>query len=562
MTKRPSTNTLLVGLMALFPSLFWAQQVCVRNASQSSGTEVCPVPGNGVARPSNDIAFRFSPPSPGTDPTHLETTGWYKAFWIFGDGTYWKPADDVQNQDVLSHTVTHNYARAGANYPSSVYLTERYSNDQPPPNNRVIITPNDNTITPDPDPNANELNGGRLIRLNFNHTPRPGYPFVLPITFSEKVGATRLYLFYNGFADAANGAVGAAHDWIDFANEVNWPIYFQLVQNATAVSEVDVNTFLVGRPTYLAGLANRFTHCLQFDLTNGAMTIDKALFPPSMGGLRVFPEMKTAMPPTNATGLPITPLVFAAVLVNADDNGPGASTRARVNDLSSAVFGAGTALAASNFEVADGEFVADMDTIHLKISASHDPNQLTVKNIYDMGNGKRRVDFSLKICNEGSIEEPRPTVFVTDLTGGKFTEIKFLTPATPTSTEFAPTGNPHEWKAVLHNFQIPAVPRPYEPACRTVEFSATTTDAGIATLTERDPRAMRACVNFSLGEEGNLICCTNDTIAKQNKFKGPDGNYPSVPDPCPCFGFGWWFCWLLGLGLLGLLALLWKFFFK
>ena len=527
--------------------------------------EVCPVSNTTVARPNNDILLRFSPPSPhSADPTDLADLGWYKAFWIFGDGTYWKPADDQQNLDVLSHTATHNYAHTKTNYPASVYLTERYSNDNPPPNNRVIITPNDNTISPDPDPNSDELNGGRLIRLNYNHNPRPGYPFVLPITFSQKIGATRVYLFYNGFADATNGAASSAHTWIGFANEANWPVYFRPKQGATTVSEVDVSTFASGRPTYLAGLAARFTHCLQFDLSDDAMSMVDDVFPPDMGGLRVFPELTTAMPPPAATGLPITSMVFAAVVINGTginaDTDP--KTVTRVSNLSKVIFGNDTGLPASNYEIGSDEFIADIDTLHLRIVASHDPNQLKIKHIYDLGDGKRRVDFSLQICNEGSIEEPRPTMFIKDLTAGQFTELRFLEKPTPTSTDLAPTSSPHEWKAILHGFEIPAVPTPYAPACRTVEFSATTTDAGIATLTVRDPRALRACVNFSLGEEGNLICCENDTIA-QGKFKDATGVYPPPPPPtCKCFGFGWWFCLLLALGLLGLLALIWKFIFK
>ncbi|MFN4256476.1 MAG: hypothetical protein ACK4Q5_15855 [Saprospiraceae bacterium] len=565
MTKRFATNALCVGLAALAPMLLQAQKVCVRNATQEPDMAVCPadittVPN--LVQPNNDIFLRFTPPNPhSADPTDLADLGWYKAFWIFGDGTYWKPEDDQQNQDALSHTVTHNYAYTKTKYPVSVYLTERYSNDNPPPNNRVIITPDDNTVTPDPDPNANELDGGRLIRLNYNHNPRPGYPFVMPITFAPSAGATRVYLFYNGFADATNGAASSAHQWIDFGNQVNWPAYFRLKPGVTTVSEVDVSTFATGRPTYLSGLATRFTHCLQFDF-NG-VDIDSKIFPPDMGGLRVFPELTTAMPPAGATGLPITSLVFAAVVVNGTgiDTSTDPKIIARVANLSKVIFGNDTSLPTNNYEIGDDEFIADIDTLHLRIVASHDPNQLKIKHIYDLGDGKRRVDFALQICNEGSIKEPRPTMFIRDLTEGKFTELRFLEKPTPTSTDLAPTGNPHEWKAILHDFEIPAVPHPYAPACRTVEFSATTTDAGIAALTVRDPRALRACVNFSLGEEGNLICCENDTIAK-DKFKDVKGDYPPPPSPCKCFGFGWWFCLMLALGLLGLLVLIWKIFFK
>jgi len=65
--------------------------------------------------------------------------GWYKGFWILGDGNYKKYADDNDNLDAASKALdNYTYAKSGTYIPV-VYLTEKYNNDDPPEAARATI---------------------------------------------------------------------------------------------------------------------------------------------------------------------------------------------------------------------------------------------------------------------------------------------------------------------------------------------------------------------------------------------------------------------------------------
>ena len=128
--------------------------------------------------------------------------GWYKAFWIFGDGNYMKFPDDISTLDAASRSVVgYRYFQQGS-YKPVVYLTEKYHNSKPPEAARAQINIAESGASGTPiEPTVRLANlTDRKVDIDFNHNPRPGYPMNFVLSYRRSEPVTTLLFYYNVFS--------------------------------------------------------------------------------------------------------------------------------------------------------------------------------------------------------------------------------------------------------------------------------------------------------------------------------------------------------------------------
>lgn len=467
--------------------------------------------------------------------------GWYKAFWLFGDGNYMKFRDDVSSLDAASRTIVgYRYFQSGL-YKPAVYLTEKYHNDNPPEAARASInvsgagasgTPIEPTVRLASSPD-------RKADIDYNHPPRPGYPMNFVLSYRRSDPVSTVLFYYNALNNESYSALTPTsllkYKTSESAAYQTTAFVPQVVENLAAGP---TPPYVFGGSSMLDVLNTKFRSRLFYNVSNPI-----GLYTEGVTELRVFPvleALKMAELPGGVLPSTTTPACFACIQVGPDSILPSDPAYGRLLKNAIALFG--QAFTGSfRLDPNSQQFIRGIEFINLKMDSSHDPNALIVTDIRDLGNGKFRVQFRLMICNKGTGNETNPALTFNDLTGGHYTGQPQFVDLSGTSPVWS-GGSGMSWTANLPGFQITGVPAPYDPSCRELNFTLETDAAGVAQLYQEDPRAIEVCVKFSAGDGE---CNPNDMLPS-NKFQKEDGTYPKdgesrpgdgpSPNPDPVIG--------------------------
>jgi hypothetical protein len=399
------------------------------------------------------------------------------------------------------------------------------------------------------------------VDIDYNHTPRAGYPINFVLSYRRSEPTTTALFYYNSLSDAGFGTFTPTSLLKYKASELT------AYQNTAFVPQVVENLAVGGAPPFVFGGASlldamntKFKSRLLYNTANPI-----GLFTEGVTELRVFPVLETfkmidlpgqALPPATS------PACFACILVGPDSVSISDPARGRMLKFAQTLFGnnfTGSFRLGPNSQL----YIKGIELLNLTLDASHDPNGLVVTDIRDLGNGKFQVSFRLMICNKGSGNETNPTLTFNDLTGGHYTAQPQFIDLTGTAPVWSGGTPGMSWSANLPGFQITGVPPEYEPSCREISFTMETDAAGVARLYDDSPRAVEVCVKFSAGDGE----CNPNDILSSKQFQKEDGTYPGLgearpddnPSPVPNTNSCGLLCILL---VLVIVAILIWFFFK
>lgn len=527
--KKSTLPTCLLAVFGWLISLpLFAQlpeKLCVTPTNtNSANVEACQTdPASPTPIPLNNRQGNFEVKVDRNQTHSVEGNGWYKAFWIFGDGNfrYFPKLSPRRMEDNLinslnsnlpqyaatrlseeqSYLTTYAYGINATNVKASVALTEIYSNDRPPEIGRIVVNPNSTEPTAPASSEIKTLGSNEEVSILTNHEARMGFTTMMVVSWTpnlKKGSARRLVIFYNGKKDGTNILPEVLNgDKVESFPPIYYNNPYPSINAAIPISDA-ASEF--NRPPYNA----EFTHYLLYD---GIDNINQALLNPNFQERRMFFQFSTL------DGLggdqQEAEMAFRAVLFDAD-----------------------------NGEIASKDYTTS-------IVASHDPNALIVEKIEDHGNGLFKVFFKMTICNDGFI--PTPGFFWKlehrPVAGNHFKRFALLGPA-PVANPSNPDASPIDLE-----FRVPigANPPNYSPPCKDVFFTLETDATGIAMLRNKDYDQLpfEACVRFS-NNYRDEHCTRNIPIENQLK--------PVRPTDPPIGGLGDCILWLIfaGFALLGL----------
>lgn len=454
--------------------------------------------------------------------------GWYKAFWIFGDGNYKNFPNNVLALDAPSRTIPNYRYGAAGTYNPVVYLTEKYHNTRPPEEARATI----NVGGSAPSGTYTEITqrlpiastSDRKLDIDFNHTPRVDYPMNFVLSYRKLESATNVLFYYNSLI-SNNYSSYTPTDLFTFkqneATSYQGSGYAPQVESALGVGRIgSASATNSGGGSILDALNSKFKSRLIYNVSDF-----KQPFPEAMTEFRVFPVMQTlplaSMPTNLLTESPTTRFpAFAAILVGTDSVSQNDPSYGRLIKTALSLFGNITSLKLSpNSQL----YVRGIEVLNLKMETSHDPNSLIVTKVEPINANRFKVTFKLTICNKGIGTESSPQLFFNDLTGGKFSAKPQLGPVPDATVTWSGGSAGNAWAALLDGFDIPGVPEDHDPSCRELSFSIETDAVGLARLYQEDPRALEVCVEFSLGQGE---CSKNEPLTTE----GYPGSNP-VPIP-------------------------------
>jgi len=480
-------------------------------------------PANVFINTSTGINFEALDATPNTVGNRLcqgvtdGNCGWYKAFWIFGDGNYLSFPDNITELDAPSRRVNnYRYSSAGA-YQPVVYLTEKYHNTKPPEEARALLQVTDagasgtyveltRRLAASPD---------RKVDVDYNHSPRVDYPMNFVLSYRKQEPVEAVLFYYNSLYNS-NTSNASPTDLFSFKK--NEATYYQ----GTGFSPRVVNNLAEGigassgdfedyeaPGTILDGLNAKFKSRLTYKV--GGF---QGVLPEGMTELRVFPVLqtlpRTSMPANLLAELPTTRLpYFATILIGTEEVTDNDPAYAQLTKNASILLGPTSSLRLSPNSPF---YIRGIQLLNLKMETSHDPNSLVVKEIQALGNGKFKVRLLLTICNKGQGSETSPTLVFRDLTAGKFVSKPVLGNIDGAIPSWSGGTAAESWTVGLDGFVIPGVPENYEPSCRELTFSMETDAVGVARLYQSSPRALEVCVRFSTGAGE---CSMNDPLVKE-----------------------------------------------
>ncbi|MBL7828006.1 MAG: hypothetical protein JNJ57_15355 [Saprospiraceae bacterium] len=439
-----------------------------------------------------------------------QNCGWYKGFWIFGDGNYQKFEDDNSGMDVRSLNIrSYDYGRNGTFKPV-VYLTEKYHNENPPEAARATLNINQAAPSGVITEITRNLTADQRLHIDYNHKPRVKYPVNFVLSYKNEGSAAHVLFYYNGLS------TGVPSDLMTYGTSEK-PAYFPdnygPFNNSPDPSGA-FNPAMSLTQGILAPLSARYRDVLAYNVreTLGAYT-------EGFTELRVFPVMNVKALNQLPNGrTPESPASFTAVLVGSsplESNDPAYSKlMVKVKTL----LGPDVPDNLSIGGQSNALFIRDIQTIELPLLESHDPNSLTVTDIRDMGNGKYRVYFRMIVCNQGEAPELQPSLNFYDLTGGHYAEKPILMGLSDIARIWSVAA---PWKVTLNNFQISGSWDAGHPSCRELFFNMVTDLDGVQRLYQNNPRALRVCVDFS---NGAGECSENDPLP-QRAYQDDAGNY-------------------------------------
>lgn len=552
------------GLIALLlPFFFYAQncppdngrdagqQLKVKHRGVSLGTgtasSLATISGN-INAPFQFELFDRDTTVPNNDcrDTLCNVCGWYKGFWIFGDGNFIKYGNDISHMDTASLKASYKYSRTGT-YQPVVYLTERYHNDQKPDAARIQINVTGTPATPATDSPV-LLAANETAEIVYNHELRKEFPTVFVLSQKKQPAVSRVLFFYNALFSAEDNTTRPRQLMTFDKTEV--PAYLRAALNEPLPYNLrNPDFFNRFNAPFFTYWGNQFGNCKEYGIDSGKIDKDQTN---GLNELRLFPVMNVDdFPPNQVPTLPGR--VVSVVLGYQPLSGEALrQLRDQLYTLIPDSIDLGDDLKVYDI-VSDGndgqgtaEYIIGIADQKIPVVASHDPNNLFITKIDTLTGGRYNVSFSLRICNQGENTEENPSIAFHDLTGGHYSAQPQLIdlPNDVTVTWFT-TGRSDS--VSLAGFSINGVPVNYAPKCRFVHFSIETDQTGVDWLKKEDPRALEVCVTFS-GATGGQDCSVNDVLKD-----GDLNNHREIPKSNDC-----WILFFLALIVLILIIYFWK----
>ncbi|HAD10985.1 MAG TPA: hypothetical protein DCF33_00970 [Saprospirales bacterium] len=487
--------------------------------------------------PFNQVDFLVRPQNPEPPKPNSTAIPRFKAFWITGDGNFlW--FENTLDDSGSRNPGPYNYANAGS-YNVSVYLTGKYTDKNPPPGalrqinvGPVRQIPNSTITVPQYSPTEfRKIDTLPDFSLFPIHELRRDYLTPIVVSFPANIDSTWAYLFYNG-------KVRPRGPWrqmpLKFRKKDGIaPHYFNGDNSKISTNSVlDLVSF--DGSTYVdefRNLKNFYKDFVYFPLeTRRANEL-----PNGFTQKRYFPEFWADSSQTIEIGAQDSLISFCLVVT-----GPKplpVASRSPINQRLGQYFNMNFDVGqpinildgqlrptfnesnkvlnqqkpATQYQYIQGVYVTDVRYV-----AAHDPNQLTVRKIESIGNGKYKVTFHLEMCNKGGANSNKQQIVLHDRFG-RFSD--FLR----NDTLFNSLGGNKYIDTV--GLSIPGIPvGEYEMMCDGFEFTAITDCAGIKSLWEGNAQeAFEVCVRFL--ESSYTECSPNFPIDKC-QFK--------IEETCPC----------------------------
>ena len=443
--------------------------------------------------------------------TTCNECGWYKAFWIFGDGNYRKFANDVSHMDKASLKVNYRYGNR-ATYAPAVYLTERYHNDEKPEAARIAIEVTGGASSTLSDSPRRLDSATKTTDIDYNDEFRKKYPTVFVLSHLKSDSITRSFFFYNSTRREGiyTPTKIATHDTTEI------PSYYKVAGRFETNYDTLGGSF---QNLYGGGLLTEFRKsfksCIQYDV---AGTIDPTLTA-NLNELRMFPVLETEN--FGAGQIPQDSAVVATVVLGRSPLTGQALTNMR--NLLISLFSPDVSLnIPSNLQVftnvgegqeVASEYVRGVSFATLRVLASHDPNSLFVTKIDTISSDKYKVSFSQRICNQSEMPEEDPIIKFEDLTSGHYSALpEFFN----LDADVIPKLERMEGTIpifTLNGLEIGGVPAQYIPKCKFVHFRIETDLEGVKRLYQEAPRVLKVCVAFN-NAAGILYECSENDVLK------------------------------------------------
>ncbi len=501
----------------------------------------------------NSVPFEFefndalnTVPNNDCRDTTCNECGWYKAFWIFGDGNYQKFANDVSHMDAASHKVNYRYGNR-ATYAPAVYLTERYHNDEKPEAARIAIEVTGGASTTLSDSPRRLDPATKTTDIDYNEEFRKNYPTVFVLSHLKSDSINRTFFFYN--STRKDGVYTPTKIASYDTTEV--PTYYKIA------GRFETNYDTLGgrfRNRYAGGLLDEFRRsfmsCAEY---NSVGSYDPTLTA-NLNELRIFPVLETEN--FGAGKIPSDSAVVASVVLGTEPLTGDTLNRIRALLLSLFSPNAGveipfdllaTTIVGEEDDVAS-EYVRGVSFATLRVLASHDPNNLFVTKIDTISSDKYKVSFSQRICNQSEMPEEDPIIKFEDLTGGHYSALpEFFN----LDAKVIPKLERMEGTIpifTLNGLEIGGVPAQYTPKCKFVHFRIETDLEGVKRLYKETPRVLKVCVAFN-NAAGILYECSENDVLKVEDLQPPP--LPPVDNNC-------WILFFLALLVLILIIYAWR----
>ncbi|MBK8196258.1 MAG: hypothetical protein IPK76_24810 [Lewinellaceae bacterium] len=487
----------LLALTAIFS--VYAQAPCLK-IEGDTWTSTCPPTNQTSPQPVSGTIVNYSLLQPNEGIESTDPKARYKAFWIFGDGTFRYYADTSLESDIRSQSQTHTYSKT-VRYQPMVVLTEKKSNTTPPQGPKRSISINTAQATPDWIPQITlPSESMNIFPSGFN---RPHYytAFVVSARKSD-TQISGIYFFYNRVGDGVTYAPGDLHDNLD-----PWALLPDYLTGAGIVNSTTDNLgstnpgFL---PEFLS-LRNHYKNFIYVPVTPGAF----GNIPGTFDELRIFPVLNTMWQDAWGTATPLPKGKYLAVAVGASPHDPASlppywgQLQSQTQGEIASTINASTLLITSPGS-AQPRFVRGIATIDLEMTGAIDPNDLVVTKICPDGQGQYEVTFRLKVCNEGYLEAVNFDLFLKDNTGGLLSKPIFTDPTiTLVSTDTDPNNDgdwDYTWNITLDGVPLPVKkgntePKPVNTCTEDTYFTVTTTWEGVQKLIEG--KGLQLCVFFN-----------------------------------------------------------------
>lgn len=425
----------------------------------------------------------------------------------------------------------------GRNSWARVFLTENYDNGNPPPDGVVKVT---GVSGAGATPVLSDADNEELLLFYANHPPRPNYPVIYTASYSDDIGPTGLFLFFNGKTSSGS-------HWDVFFSDSTFTYYPEYF-NASLDNRVRSTNIFTGETTNIASrnftssafqtVKNKYSHFVFYPLS--AMSDSGAPAPRSgFNRKRVFTKLKTN------NGLALDTLrsknhtSVLAVLT---------APQGYTTDLQG-LFG--------SQQVSSSEFIAGIAEIDAEVVASHDPNSLVLIEACGIPNGDVRLTFQFTICNDGTGTEYNPAIRFTDLSGKMINPVLYAPKVGQSGKNFELPGPGPTWEISAKKLMTlpPAARNPFQPSCDSVMISFLVNAADAKYFGQGIENFLRACVKFS-GDIEFAHCA--EAEKDPLFFYSTDINgILKQPEACPGGIFPLWAFVALGAALLAAL-LLWR----
>ncbi|MBK7935908.1 MAG: hypothetical protein IPJ82_01905 [Lewinellaceae bacterium] len=534
-------------IVALFPAVVFGFYVQGQSPCLGVGTEsTCPSdPTALLAIPANstNITFSLINPEDGIEPP--DTNARYKAFWIFGDGTFKFHEDINKASDLASHSETHTYLHR-ASYKPSVVLTEKKSNTSPPQGPKRFVS-----VPPQAAPAwVSQIQSGSSMDIFPSGMNRPNYSTAFVVSArKEDTEISGIFFFYNSLNSGNGYAAGDLHD--QFNDWSLLPDYFTNV-NAGDITPRSTLTDLPAFNTFVApflNLKNQYKNYIFVPVDKPANGNPGLMgrIPPTFTEARFFPVLRTMW--QNAWAVSTTAMPkgkYLAIAVGSEHHDPANPPdywSGLINDVSGEI---SPTINQNTLEITSGNsnklYIRGLAVSEVEMAGSIDPNDLAIISVCPKGRDQYEVTFEMKVCNSGYLEAQNFRLFLKDFTKGKLlSQPVFLIPAeAPVSEEHLPAlGNndqwDYRWNISLDGAHQPVKSNQEPESCKSTRFTVLTNWDGVSQLAQG--RALQLCVFFDKAPDDCTfnLALPDGAVSQDTGYNAPPGcRIPPVEETSAC----------------------------